>query len=158
MSILQSLQLLKGGSSLAKADRIKSRIAVKQVINDTPIRRARTCYDHLAGVAGVIIFKMLIENNWLTLEKREKRDHYGLSTLGIQELTRRNVDLPKLEGTKRIVAYGCPDWTEDSDHLGGFLGLLILNSLEFSKFILRRSLRVVDVLKPLNTWLELNEE
>ena len=61
MSILEYLHLLKNKSLTAKVDRIKSKLARKQVINDTPIRRARTCYDHLAGVAGTKIFEKLIE-------------------------------------------------------------------------------------------------
>jgi len=30
--------------------------AAREVRRDTALRRARTCYDHLAGVAGVALF------------------------------------------------------------------------------------------------------
>src|SRR5215831_20678936 len=32
---------------------------------DAPIRRARTCYDHMAGVAGVALLDRFLEERWL---------------------------------------------------------------------------------------------
>lgn len=136
----------------ARMSRPKSQLAIKQVINDTPLRRARTCYDHLAGVAGVTIFKGMIEKKLLKLTNEGKRDLYELTPKGIQILKKLDVNLAALEKTKRRIAYGCPDWTEDSDHLGGALGNSILSSLESMNFIKKRENRIVSVLKPIEQW------
>ena len=39
--------------------------AAREVRRDTAIRRARTCYDHLAGVAGVELFDEIFKRGWL---------------------------------------------------------------------------------------------
>ncbi|MCE7735199.1 MAG: hypothetical protein GPJ54_10000 [Candidatus Heimdallarchaeota archaeon] len=140
--------------SIVKMDRIKSSLAIKQVIENTAIRKARTCYDHLAGVAGVEIFEGLIDHNWLTLTIKAKRNQYTLTPKGIQAFKQRNIKLEKLKQTKRMIAYGCPDWTEQGEHLGGALGYLLLDSLESTNFISRSKGRVVDVLKPVKLWFE----
>src|SRR5215472_7305110 len=59
--------------------------------DDSPLRRARTCYDHLAGVAGVQVLDGLLERGWLapSEEGRELR----LTGAGAEGLARAGVNL-----------------------------------------------------------------
>jgi hypothetical protein len=42
-----------------------SALAEREVRRDTPLRRARTCYDHLAGAAGVALLESILAQGWL---------------------------------------------------------------------------------------------
>src|SRR6476646_9267138 len=55
-------------ASCAEADRSqvpRSDAAARAVRGNTPLRQARTCYDHLAGVAGVGLLDELLRRDWL---------------------------------------------------------------------------------------------
>jgi hypothetical protein len=129
--------------------------AAREVRRDTAIRRARTCYDHLAGVAGVELFDEIFKRGWL--EQTELQDSprvsYRLTLLGKQALTANNVDLPP-SSSKRRFAYGCTDWTERRSHLGGSLGAAVLRALQ-DRSIVRRTdgTRVVSVQSGISDWL-----
>lgn len=128
--------------------------AAKEVRRDSPIRRARTCYDHLAGVAGVELMGALLQEGWLEEQGQSNgRTHYRLTALGEDALVRRGVDLPPPPGSKRMYAYGCVDWTERRFHLGGALGAAALRSLAEAGIVRRDSgTRVVALLEPVSTW------
>src|SRR5262245_31386892 len=70
---------------------------------DTPLRRARTCYDHLAGVAGVALLATMEHRRWLRREHGEGPG-YRLSTMGRQALARRGVDLASADAARRRFA------------------------------------------------------
>ena len=63
--------------------------AAREVRRDTAMRQARTCYDHLAGVAGVELFDEIFKRGWL--EQTELQDSprvsYRLTPVGTQALT-----------------------------------------------------------------------
>ena len=130
--------------------------AAREVRRDSPIRRARTCYDHLAGVAGVELMGALIQQGWLEEQGQSKgRIHYRLTPVGEQALTRRGVDISPLHGSKRMYAYGCVDWTERQFHLGGALGAATLRSLAEAGILRRDSgTRVVSLLEPVHQWID----
>ena len=130
--------------------------AAREVRRDTVMRRARTCYDRLAGVAGVELFDEIFERGWL--EQTELQDSprvsYRLTLSGKQALTAKNVNLPP-SSSKRRFAYGCTDWTERRLHLGGSLGAAILLALQ-DRDIVRRAdgTRVVSVQSGISRWFE----
>jgi hypothetical protein len=39
--------------------------AAREVRRNSPIRQARTCHDHLAGVAGVSLMDAMLQRGWL---------------------------------------------------------------------------------------------
>ncbi len=120
------------------------------------MRRARTCYDHLAGVVGVALFDEMMNRGWLEQTERQDslRISYQLTSSGTQALVGKNVDLPPSSSRRRF-AYGCTDWTERSSHLGGALGAAILRYLQDSS-IVRRSAgtRVVSVESDVAAWFD----
>jgi len=85
---------------------------------------ARTCYDHLAGRLGVVLFDTLVARGALAgppspgqpIEPGPEA-HVVFGALGI--------DLAAVRRARRRFATGCLDWTERRPHLGGALGAAI---------------------------------
>ncbi len=89
------------------------------------IRQCRTCYDHLAGVAGVDLLNEMLRLRWLRKSKIKGKSgniNYELCESGLQSLKARGVDVEGAINSSRLFAYGCLDWTERIPHLGGSLG------------------------------------
>jgi DNA-binding transcriptional ArsR family regulator len=130
-----------------------SRQAAREVRRNSMLRQGRTCYDHLAGVAGVQLLDELLRRGWVE-EQAGPRPCYRLTPKGRQALQRRNVDLPGAQKARRQFAYSCLDWTERRPHLGGALGAAILQALSRAGYIRRdRRSRAVTLLKPVTGWL-----
>ncbi len=128
--------------------------AAREVRRDTALRRARTCYDHLAGVAGVALFDEMLNRGWL--EQTESQDSprvsYRLTQLGQQALAGKGVDLTP-SSSKRRFAYGCTDWTERRLHVGGALGAALLRALQARNIVHRtEGPRVVEVQREVVEW------
>jgi len=131
----------------------RSAQATRQVNQDSAIRRARTCYDHLAGVAGVELLEELLRRGWLTPREGE-RPTYALTPSGEGALAARGVDLDTARRARRTFAFGCLDWTERRPHLGGALGAQVLRALEQGRTVRRESgARAVRLGAPIATWL-----
>ena len=85
---------------------------------DEALRRARTCYDHLAGRLGIAIADALTSRQHVILSESAgvltDEEHRFLCTLGI------NLDGGR-EG-KRAICRTCLDWSERRPHLAGRLG------------------------------------
>lgn len=110
--------------------------------DDAPIRRARTCYDHLAGIAGVQLLDGLLARRWL---EQGEGGHVRLAESGAEALSRARVNLPA-RGSRRALAIPCADWTERRPHLGGALGASLLAALlEQGRARLLPGGRVVDL-------------
>ena len=99
--------------------------AEREVRRDTPLRRARTCYGHLAGVAGIALMAELLRLKWveeLEAPVSGNRVGYGLTAKGRMAMGDLGVDLSVADKTTGEFAVGCLDWTERGHHLGGSLG------------------------------------
>ena len=83
------------------------------------LRSARTCYDHMAGTAGVALHDRLHAQGWLTgLESGA----YELSADGAIALESLGLDVDATRRARRRFACPCLDWSERRPHLGGALG------------------------------------
>src|SRR5215471_1882619 len=112
---------------------------------DAPIRLARTCYDHLAGLAGVRLLDGLLGRRWLEPAGDGCRD-LAVTALGEAALGRLGVNLPITRRSRRALAIDCPDWTERRPHLGGALGAALLGAmLDQGRARLRPGERAVDL-------------
>ena len=99
--------------------------AEREVWRDTLLRQARTCYGHLAGVAGVALMEELLRLEWveeLEAPVSGNRVGFGLTTKGRMAMSDLGVDLAAAEKNTGEFALGCLDWTERGHHLGGSLG------------------------------------
>lgn len=111
---------------------------------DTPIRVARTCYDHLAGRLGVGLTQALVKQKVIAPATDDTQ--YRVTKKGEAWLAEFGIDLDLARRSRRSFAKQCLDWTERQPHLAGALGAAILNRLFEQKWIARvngdRSIRI----------------
>lgn len=86
------------------------------------LRRARTCYDHMAGTVAVAMHDQLHAQGWLLDDGGE----YRLSEAGAAGMAALGIDVPQLLQQRRRFACACLDWSERRAHLGGALGAALL--------------------------------
>jgi DNA-binding transcriptional ArsR family regulator len=103
---------------------------------DTPIRRARTCYDHLAGRLGVAVADGLVQRR--TLERTDDGLKLVRRGEGAAFLERWGIDLAELETLRRPLVRTCIDWTERRPHIAGALGAAIADRFLSSGWIRRQ--------------------
>lgn len=82
------------------------------------LRRARTCYDHLAGALGVAVTDALVARHCLD----EHGEAYEVTPAGEAWLRGLEVDLQRVRESRRTFARACIDWSERRPHLAGALG------------------------------------
>lgn len=90
--------------------------AGRSVDHPPELRRARLCYDHLAGWLGVAVCDALVERGFLVLTAEGP----ALSAAGRAWCAR--CGLEPVPRTRRPAVRLCLDWTERRHHLGGGLG------------------------------------
>jgi len=105
-------------------------------VNEEPpngsLRFARTCYDHLAGVLGVMVTERLLERRLIV-----GHDSYDVTPAGAAWLGSLGVDVDTLRRSKRVMARPCLDWTERRDHLAGGAGAAIASVMLERRWITR---------------------
>jgi DNA-binding transcriptional ArsR family regulator len=95
-----------------------------------PLRFARTCYDHMAGAAGVALHDRFTALRWITLDNardKAREDAYTLTPEGNSALASLGIDVDATRNLRRRFAYACLDWSERRPHLGGALGAAVLH-------------------------------
>jgi DNA-binding transcriptional ArsR family regulator len=97
------------------------------------VRRARTCYDHLAGALGVALTQALIDQGLLI----QHDEAFEVSGAGERWLHTFGVDCLQSRRTRRVFAAACLDWSERKPHLAGALGAAIAGRLFELKWIKR---------------------
>ncbi|MEL3890432.1 helix-turn-helix transcriptional regulator [Ferrovibrio sp. MS7] len=85
---------------------------------DADMRRARTCYDHIAGELGVKLTDALIARGCI---ERSGQD-FILTQQGRAFFDQLGIDLAGLKVARRGLARVCLDWSERRPHLAGALG------------------------------------
>ncbi|APF36203.1 transcriptional regulator [Chelatococcus daeguensis] len=87
---------------------------------DAALRRARTCYDHLAGRLGVALADMLVEAGHAEIEPEAAT----LMPSGADLLASLGIDLAgRTAGRRaRVLCRPCLDWSERRPHLAGAVG------------------------------------
>lgn len=88
---------------------------------------ARTCYDHLAGRAGVALFDAMLGGG--LVQPQGTADEYSVTDKGRERLERIGVDVDAVRVSRRRFAGHCLDWTERRPHLNGALGAAVTASL-----------------------------
>ncbi len=92
---------------------------------DPALRKARICYNHLAGELGVKMYDGLLAKRYLT----EEGDKVILSGPGTNFITEFGIDLTSLAKSRRPLCKSCLDWSARRTHLAGSLGTAILHRL-----------------------------
>lgn len=108
--------------SIASLMRKDIGMAASQEVLPFGIRYARTCYDHLAGRAGVVLFESIIAQEMIT----QQADKLTITPRGEQWFNNLSIDINALRTQKRKFVYACMDWSERKPHLGGALAAELL--------------------------------
>ena len=112
--------VLEGLESLAaRAGHMRVRTGPK----DPALRRARICYDHLAGDLGVQMLDSMKKQRLV----RQKQQDIELTAEGGRFLERAlQITAETLAHPRRPVCKACLDWSERRHHLAGTLGAAIM--------------------------------
>lgn len=93
---------------------------------DANLRKARVCYDHLAGDMGTRLYDSLRDRGFLTITDAE----VALTRPGADFVAGFGVDLEALRRKKAPLCRACLDWSERRPHLAGSLGRALLARME----------------------------
>ena len=117
--VAQLLESLMGVAFRTGALRLKSSP------REPALRRARVCYDHLAGELGVLAFEALMAQACFNA------DATGLhiTPTGTAWFTRLGVDVGAVASQRRMMCKACLDWSERRHHLAGAWGTALLQRL-----------------------------
>ncbi|WP_187429180.1 hypothetical protein ROLI_028330 [Roseobacter fucihabitans] len=125
-------QVLEGLMGLAvKTGHLRTRTGPK----DEALRKARVCYNHLAGDMGIALFDSFMGRGFLVIE------------VGVLQLTPRGddfvqgfgVDVTRLRSQKSPLCKECLDWSARRSHLAGSLGRALLSEIEARGWAKRRA-------------------
>jgi DNA-binding transcriptional ArsR family regulator len=125
--------VLEGLAGLAaRAGHMRVRTGPK----DPALRRARICYDHLAGDLGVQMLDSMKQQKLL----RQKKLDIELTAEGIRFLELNlQISTEALDHPRRPVCKACLDWSERRHHLAGTLGAAIMSRFTELKWAARDS-------------------
>ncbi|MFN4206095.1 MAG: ArsR/SmtB family transcription factor [Agrobacterium albertimagni] len=87
------------------------------------LRKARICYDHLAGDFGVRMLDSLIARGAI----RAEDEALTLTAEGETLLAGQGLDIASLRVKRRPLCRACLDWSERRTHLAGSLGAALLS-------------------------------
>lgn len=94
--------------------------------NNPALRKARVCYNHLAGDMGTRLFSDLIERRFLRIDSGD----LVLTNAGSAFMIDFGIDIERLQSAKSPLCRECLDWSERRSHLAGSLGRAILSRIE----------------------------
>jgi DNA-binding transcriptional ArsR family regulator len=145
---------LEGLLLLAPPERVTS---LRAAVRGQNLRRARMCYDHLAGTVGVALAEALAERGVLVARDRG----YAVTPAAPAVLARIGVRIDALERLRRPLARRCMDWSERRHHLAGSLGAAVTSRLvELDWLRLSEASRVVRLTptgrRGLGEWLQVD--
>src|SRR5271154_4853950 len=92
-------------------------------LREPALRKARVCYDHLAGELGVLAYESMLRNHLLEMSPQDLRP----SVAGIAWCQEVGIDTDGLSRQRRIYCRACMDWSERRYHLAGSLGAALLS-------------------------------
>ncbi|MDB5945918.1 MAG: ArsR family transcriptional regulator [Ramlibacter sp.] len=90
------------------------------------LRKARVCYDHLAGELGVFAYEALVAQRVLSA----RADGVRLTPQGSAWFGRLGIDAAAVAQQRRAFCRPCLDWGERRHHLGGALGTALLQRID----------------------------
>lgn len=102
----------------AKRGHMRTRTGPK----DPTLRKARICYNHLAGEMGVQLYDSLVARKYLD----EGDGITVLTDAGREFVDGIGIDLAALEKERRPLCRSCLDWSARRSHLAGALGVAFL--------------------------------
>jgi DNA-binding transcriptional ArsR family regulator len=102
--------------------------------NDAAMRRARVCYDHLAGEVAVEMLDAMVRCGWVAPVAAEP----ALTDAGRRALAAAGIDVAGAEEGRRPPCRLCLDWSQRRHHLAGAVGKAILDRILAAGWGVRR--------------------
>lgn len=119
------------GCLAAKRGHMRTRTGPK----DPALRKARICYDHLAGEMGVRMLDSLTARGFVVPEQ----ETLTLTDDGRRFVTDFGIDIDPLEKSRRPICRSCLDWSIRRSHLAGSLGAAMLGRIQNNGWAKRES-------------------
>lgn len=118
----------------------KGQLRTRTGPRDEALRKARVCYNHLAGEAGIRIYTSMLKQRMLNLGE----NGLSLSRKGQGFIEGLGIDLVELTKGRGELCRECLDWSERRSHLAGRLGRALFDKLKSDGLLrLERESRVV---------------
>lgn len=92
---------------------------------DPALRKARVCYDHLAGDYGVRMLDSFVCHGDIETDG----ENLTLTPRGRHQLEAFGINLAGLAASRRPLCKSCLDWSERRSHLAGALGKALLSHM-----------------------------
>ena len=115
--LLESILGLAAGSG---------RLRIRTGPRNEALRKARVCYNHLAGHMGVRMYDSLVRQGCMRLGG----NGIELTEAGAMCVNDFGVDLASLRRKQSPLCRDCLDWSERRSHLAGNLGRALLSRME----------------------------
>jgi DNA-binding transcriptional ArsR family regulator len=115
--VLEALMGLAAGSG-----HLRTRTGPK----DLALRRARVCYNHLAGEMGIQLYQSLMARGFIA----RGGDTLDLLPAGAAFVRAFGIDIDTLSAARAPLCRDCLDWSARQSHLAGSLGRAFLSRLE----------------------------
>ncbi len=131
--------------------------SLRQSREAAALAEARTCYDHLAGRAGVELMEAMLARGLLEKDQPSSRtaggnppaSRFEVTGAGARTLGSFGVNISEVRRSRRHFAGECIDWTERRGHLNGALAAAVTARLFDLGWIehgpRRRSVRITPV-------------
>jgi DNA-binding transcriptional ArsR family regulator len=98
-------------------------LRVRSSPREPALRKARVCYDHLAGELGVLAFDSLEQRRYI----RRQAGELIVTRSGKIFFGDIGVNVENLEAQRRRLSHACLDWSVRRHHLAGAVGAALLN-------------------------------
>lgn len=108
-------QMLESFLVISPPAEIKS---LKQDSQTKALRKARTCYDHIAGNLGVRLTESMVHSGILN----KGQGQFDVTDKGEEFFDDLGLDLSSIRKKRRSFSRCCLDWSERQHHLAGSLG------------------------------------
>jgi DNA-binding transcriptional ArsR family regulator len=100
-------------------------VRVRSGPREPALRKARVCYDHLAGELGVLVYAGLARRGAFALDAGD----VTLTDAGRALVAQLGID-PLPSASRRPLCRHCLDWSERRHHLAGALGTALLDRFQ----------------------------
>lgn len=115
--------------AIAEISPVRPARSLRQSREADALALARTCYDHLAGRAGVALFDAFVRQRIVTGSGTGTDAAYEVTADGADKLSAFGVNVGELRRGRRRFAGACLDWTQRRPHLNGALGAAVTGRL-----------------------------
>jgi DNA-binding transcriptional ArsR family regulator len=111
--------------------------SLRQSREAAALAEARTCYDHLAGRAGVELMEAMLARGLIEKDQRSSRtiggdppaSRFEVTGAGARTLGSFGVNISEVRRSRRHFAGECIDWTQRRGHLNGALAAAVTTRL-----------------------------